>query len=89
MVSRDVSLDLIERVKHHHIDNREPGNEFVAELGIFERFGSNELQLDTPGPELISGVKLHAADRVDIGALLQGRVPGPRYRAEVHQIEVV
>src|ERR1035441_1934940 len=46
IVSRYAGPDRIERIEHHHVDDRQPRHERLVELRIRERFRLDELQLD-------------------------------------------
>src|SRR4051812_34249796 len=66
VVRIEPGADGVQLVEHQDVDDRQPRDEGPAELLILERQRLEEVKLDPAGCEVLPGVELDAADRVDV-----------------------
>src|SRR4051794_35774118 len=72
VVRIEPGADGVQLVEHQDVDDRQRWDEGPAELLIFERQRLEEVQLDPAGREVLPGVEVYAADRVDVRRRAQG-----------------
>src|SRR3954452_10359309 len=72
MVRIEPRADGVQLVEHQDVDDRQPRDEGPAELRVLERQRPEEAQLDPARREVLPGVELDAAGRVDVRRRAQG-----------------